>query len=144
MPRTKNPAADAPTVEPPAMTGNGQAGVEARPADPTPEELAMIASPSAAQAAPTAEPPAGAAAAAAGVGAVGVWQSNKRIDMLWSINQNRNSWVGVQGVGWKKLSNASDSAIVALTALSGHARQLQSPVYYREEADGMIHEMYIW
>jgi hypothetical protein len=80
-------------------------------------------------------------AIAAGVSA---WQKHKRITGLWSINQNRNSWVAVDGVGWKKLVNNSDSAIVALTMLSSHAREKGSTVNYREESDGMIYEMYVW
>jgi hypothetical protein len=75
---------------------------------------------------------------------VSTWQNDKRISSLWSINQNRNSWVGVAGIGWKKLANNSDSAIVALTMLSAHAREKESPVNYREESDGMIYEMYVW
>ena len=82
----------------------------------------------------------------AGVGAdqITAWQNDKRINALWSINENRNVFVGVTGVGWKKLANNNDSAIVALTLLSGSARITQSPVNYRDEADGMIHEMYVW
>jgi hypothetical protein len=72
------------------------------------------------------------------------WNSNKQITALWSINENRNSWVGIGGIGWKKLSNNSDSAIVALTLLSAHAREKGSTVHYRDESDGMIHEMYVW
>jgi hypothetical protein len=70
--------------------------------------------------------------------------SNKKINGLWSINQNRNSWIGVSGIGWKKLANNSDSAIVALTMLSAHALEKGSVVNYREESDGMIHEIYVW
>jgi len=75
---------------------------------------------------------------------VTAWQNNKRINALWSINQNRNSWIGIEGIGWKKLANNSDSAIVALTMLSAHAREKNSPVSCREESDGMIYEMYVW
>jgi hypothetical protein len=78
------------------------------------------------------------------VAGIGTWQNNKRITSLWCINQNRNSWVGVSGIGWKKLANNSDSAIVALTMLGAHAREKGSVVNYREESDGMIHEMYVW
>ena len=60
------------------------------------------------------------------------WQNNKRINGLWSINQVRNSWVSVDGIGWKKLVNNSDSAIVALTMLSSHAREKGSVVNYLE------------
>jgi len=80
-----------------------------------------------------------------GVGAgVTVWLNNKRITGLWSLNQNRNSWVYVDTVGWKKLANNSDSAIVALSMLGAHAREKASAVNYREESDGMIREMYVW
>jgi hypothetical protein len=79
----------------------------------------------------------------AGVG-ITAWQNNARITALWSINQNRNSWVHVDGVGWKKLANNSDSGIVALTMLGAHARDRDRIVNYREEADGMIHEIYVW
>jgi hypothetical protein len=76
--------------------------------------------------------------------AVTAWQNNKRITGLWSINQVRNSWVAVDGVGWKKLANTSDSALVALTILGAHAREKASVVNYRDESDGMIHEIYVW
>ena len=96
-------------------------------------------------AAPTAEPP---TAAVGGVtaGAIGasVWVNNKKINALWAISENRNSWVGVAGVGWVKLANNSDSAIVALTMLGANARHTQGIVNYRQEADNMLHEMYVW
>ena len=72
------------------------------------------------------------------------WQNNKKINALWSINQNRNSWTGIEGIGWKKLVNNSDSAIMALTMLAAHAFQKGSIVNYRDESDGMIHEIYVW
>lgn len=71
------------------------------------------------------------------------WQNNKRVTALWSINQNRNSWAGISGMGWKKLANNSDSAVVALTMLCSHAREKNSVVNFREEG-GMIREIYIW
>ncbi|MCU0571660.1 MAG: hypothetical protein MUC41_01580 [Syntrophobacteraceae bacterium] len=83
-------------------------------------------------------------ASAQAVAAVGAWQNNKKITALWSINQNRNSWAGIEGVGWKRLVNNSDSAIVALTMLASHAREKGSIVNYREESDGMIYEMYVF
>jgi len=80
----------------------------------------------------------------AGIAGVTAWITSKTFNALWSINQNRNSWVGITGVGWKRLSTASDSGVIALSLLSAHAREKNSPVNYREEADGMIHEMYVW
>jgi hypothetical protein len=63
---------------------------------------------------------------------------------LWSIAETRNAWVSITGIGWKKLANTHDSALLALTILGAHARQLQTAVDYREEADQMIHELYVW
>jgi hypothetical protein len=96
-------------------------------------------------AAPTAEPPTAAEGGVA-AGAIGasVWVNNKKINALWTISENRNSWVGVAGVGWVKLANNSDSAIVALTMLGANARHTQGIVNYRQEADNMLHEMYVW
>jgi hypothetical protein len=101
--------------------------------------------------APSATPPAATGdtsgdGGGAGAGAVGAttWVNNKKINALWAINQNRNSWVGVAGVGWVKLANNSDSAIVALTMLGANAKITQGTVNYRQESDGMLHEMYVW
>lgn len=90
---------------------------------------------------PSIKPPTAGAGGGEGITA---WQNDKRITALWSINENRNAWVHVAGVGWKKLSNINDSAIVALNMLGGSALQTQTQVNYRDEADGMIHEMYVW
>src|SRR5690242_4943988 len=92
-----------------------------------------------APAAPTAEPPAsvGISDSDGGTGGIGAstWVNNKKINALWSINENRNSWVGVAGVGWVKLANNSDTAIVAFTMLGANARLTQGNVNYRQEAD---------
>jgi hypothetical protein len=42
------------------------------------------------------------------------------------------------------LANASDSANLTLTLLATQALQTDRPVDYREDADGMIHEIYVW
>jgi hypothetical protein len=73
-----------------------------------------------------------------------VWNNYAHINALWSINQDRNSWVGIAGIGWKKLSTSSESGIVALTMLAATAKEKNSLVYYREESDARIHEFYVW
>jgi hypothetical protein len=80
----------------------------------------------------------------AAITGIAAWQNNKKVTSLWSINQNRNSWINFEGIGWRKLANNSDSAIVALSVLGAHAKEKGSPVNYREENDGMIHEIYVW
>jgi hypothetical protein len=112
---------------------------DAKPKELSPEEVALTTSGGGAAAQPSTPPPQQAA-----TGGVTVWQNNKQISGLWTINQDRNTWVSVTGVGWKKLSTASASGVVALNMLGAHARETSAPVNYRDEADGMIHEMYIW
>jgi hypothetical protein len=93
---------------------------------------------------PTAEPPSSVAAAGTDGVTATIWVNNQKFNALWCIAENRNSWVGVAGVGWLRLANNSDSAVVALTMLASHAKQAQAPVNYRQESDNMIHEMYVW
>lgn len=93
---------------------------------------------------PTAEPPAEIRGVLAGA-AASTWTNNHKIAALWGSSEPRNIWAFFDGLGWKKLSNARDSATLAFTILAAHARQTQTPyVNGREEADGMIHELYVW
>jgi hypothetical protein len=103
-------------------------------------EVTTTAGAAAGEAKPTAEPP----ALTTGDGGVTAWVNNQKVNALWSINQTRNSWIGIAGVGWKKLANNSDTAVVALSILGASAKQAQGPVNFREEADKMVHEMYVW
>lgn len=137
MPKSTSSAAGSgePTAQPPAAATT--ASEESRPTD-VPPSLSSGTEGSTSTA-PTMD-----LTAITGIGEIAAWQNDKRINALWAINENRNVFVGVAGVGWKKLANNNDSGIVALTLLSGSARITQTQVNYRDEADGMIHEMYVW
>jgi hypothetical protein len=111
---------------------------EARPKDLSSAEFASAAASSTGDAVPTMLPP------DAALGGLTAWQNGKLVAAVWSINQNRNVFLNISGVGWKKLANNSDSAIVALTILGTSARLTQTQINYREESDGMIHEIYVW
>lgn len=76
-----------------------------------------------------------------GIGAT--WLNSKKITALWSINQNRNSWVYLTDTGWKRLADNSDSAVVALTMLASHAQQAGATVNALEDA-GKITQLYVW
>ena len=140
MPRSTSSTAGSgePTGMPPARAGfSGESSGESHPTDLPPSTAGGIGGST--SSVPTLDP-----TLAAGIGDVAAWQNDKRINALWAINENRNVFVSVTGVGWKKLANNDDTAVVALTLLSGSARLTGSPVNYRDEADGMIHEMYVW
>jgi hypothetical protein len=118
---------------------------DTKPTEQVPPDVGTAASDSAAS--PTAQPPA--SVLAAGGAAVGgitatTWLNNQKVTALWTIAENRNSWAALSGPGWSKLANNSDTAVVALTMLASHAKQMQTVVNCRQEADGMIHEIYAW
>jgi hypothetical protein len=75
---------------------------------------------------------------------VGLWVSNKHVDALYSTYAARFSWMHVSGGPWRRFSPVSDSGVAALALLAAHARDRGRPVNYREEADQLIHEMYVW
>jgi hypothetical protein len=123
---------DIPSQPPPTFTNGAGGMAQAVPS------AAVPAAPPDMQAAPSLPTIAGA------VSGVAAWQSNKKVDGLWTINQDGNSWMAVAGVGWKKLAHANETSVTALTVLAAHARCTNSNISYREEADGMIHEIYVW
>jgi hypothetical protein len=91
---------------------------------------------------PTLAPPTAAAETAGEITAT--WRTNVKIDALWSIDETRNAWVRVVGLGWRKIYNGRDGAFQALLTLAAQARQTNRPSNLREEADGMIYEIYLW
>jgi hypothetical protein len=133
--------AETPTVNPPEEVDLTTIEAEpARPRELSDAEL-VITAPRVADEPTLAPPEIRAAEAGEGIAA---WQSDKRIGALWTINQVRNSWLFVNGVGWRKIVNNSDSATVAMSMISAHAKYLGTRVDYREEADGMVYEIYAW
>jgi len=97
--------------------------------------------------APTLTPPsastAGVASLAAG-GATGTWTSGVKVNALWAQYATRNAYMSVAGVGWVKIYSGSDGSFLNLTTLASQAKQTQSSINYRTEADGMVHEIYLW
>jgi hypothetical protein len=94
---------------------------------------------------PTLEPPVTAAGATTGeAAATATWRTNVTIDALWSVDETRNAFMHVVGLGWRKVYNGRDGAFQALVLLASQARQTGRPCNLREEADGMIYEIYLW
>jgi hypothetical protein len=72
------------------------------------------------------------------------WRNNRRIDGLWAHGpSNRNAWVHVQGLGWKKLWPSHDSQVAAMMTMAAHAKADGRNVNLYEES-GKIKEMYVW
>jgi hypothetical protein len=84
------------------------------------------------------------ASAAAGGGVTAAWRNNAKITGMWSINQDRNAWAHLDGIGWRNLAGNSASGIVTLNMLASHAYQTGSVAGCYEEDDGRISQMYVW
>ena len=125
----------------PPMQNSSEGGVAVIEAEPMPvSEAELAAALESIAAAPTLEPPAAQAAAAAAA----VWVTGKKVSALWNINQNRNVWASFETVGWRRFGPNFDSAAMAFAILSASAKQTQSLTNRREEADNLVHELYVW
>ena len=72
------------------------------------------------------------------------WHNSKKITAMWCNSAQRNAYAAVQGMGWKKISNANDSSFVSLVALLSLAEQTDANTKLRIESDGEIHEVYVF
>lgn len=72
-----------------------------------------------------------------------VWLEKKQITGLWCINQERNAYAYVDGVGWRKISAESDSIFLGMLELLTGAKGSKSPVKLRVEND-VIKEVYVF
>jgi hypothetical protein len=127
-----------PTLVPPQLEATKAPDVTGSSA-PRPVTDAEIAALLTESTTPTMAP--GEAAIAEAVG--GTWRNSVKIDALWTIDETRNAFVRVADIGWRKLYNGRDGAFMALVTLASQARQTGRLVNLREEADGMIYEIYL-
>jgi len=72
------------------------------------------------------------------------WHNNKKITAMWANASARNAYASVAGIGWRRLSNANDSAFLALVMLASQAEQTNANCNIRIESDNLIHEIYVW
>ena len=72
-----------------------------------------------------------------------VWNTDKRVNALYTTMHARNSWMSIAGIGWKKLATGSDSACEAMTQLAAHCREKNCRIDFSEE-NGLVTQMYVW
>jgi hypothetical protein len=61
-----------------------------------------------------------------------------------TVHADRGHELGNDAIEFPPLDGTRPTAVVALTILGTVAKQTQGPVNYRQEADGLVHEMYVW
>ncbi len=137
-----------PTQIPPGVHLGDGGDVQVGTTRPTISDAAAAGVAEQAPLGPIGQPPTAGVSAAVSVGAAtaitGAWHNGLTVDALWSVNEPRNAFMHVVGVGWKKIYNGTDAAFTALTTLASQARQTGRSINYRDEADGMVHEIYLW
>jgi hypothetical protein len=69
---------------------------------------------------------------------------NVRVLALYSSGAHANGWAFLEGVGWKRLAVANDSAQNTLGLLVTAARIAGTAASVRHESDNQIHEIYVW
>ncbi len=72
-----------------------------------------------------------------------VWVKNARIDGLWAINQDRNAFVHVKGLGWRRVSRDNDNIFFDMLVQLVAAKAGNRPVNFRQE-NGVIKELYVF
>jgi hypothetical protein len=144
MARTRTTPSKTPPAAAAGRATSGAGMTEPKP--PTDAQLAASLAQTGAGAEPTQLPPgvAGVEAVTAVTGVTGTWQSGVTVAALWSINEIRNAFMYGPTVGWKKIYNGRDGGFTALVTLASQARQTGRQINFREEADGMVYEIYLW
>ena len=72
-----------------------------------------------------------------------VWNTDKRVNGLYTTLHARNSWMSIAGIGWKKLATGSDSMCEAMTQLAAHCREKNCRIDFAED-NGLVNEIYVW
>jgi C1A family cysteine protease len=70
------------------------------------------------------------------------WQRNKRVTGLWVINQNRNAWAHIQGLGWRTISPDNDNILLNMLVQLTAAKAAGRPVTFYEE-QSVIKQVYV-
>ncbi|MFP4239530.1 hypothetical protein [Rhodosalinus sp.] len=139
MPKSVTADAPADTVE--QVKADAQA--QAAPDAPTLDVTGLTETAPARVEAPTMRPPGEAGIEAEGEG-VTAWHTGKKITAMWCNASNRNAWAAVQGLGWRRIAPANDSAYLTLVMLCSHAEQTNATVNVNIGSDNQIHEIYVW
>ena len=80
---------------------------------------------------------------AIGDGLTAGWVHNRMITHLWSYDAATGVWVWVDGIGWKRLSPASEHGHSHMCLLATLATDRNLPVDYHEDAAGQIDQLLV-
>ncbi|MFT3943043.1 MAG: hypothetical protein QM705_04365 [Ancrocorticia sp.] len=70
--------------------------------------------------------------------------SGKAITALYSDAFNRNFWLHVNGVGWKKVSQATDSGATSIALIGALAKAMNRAPTMNDDASGIVQDIVVW
>lgn len=85
---------------------------------------------------PTLQPP--------GADGFAAWNNNVKIVGTWGIAENNNAWLNISGMGFRRIRESNTQALLAILMIGAHARDKNSVVNVRTEADNKVYELYAW
>lgn len=72
------------------------------------------------------------------------WHNGKKITATWTNSSTRNAYAAIEGLGWKRLSNANDSSHLSMVMMAAHAEQTGATVNVQVGTDQEVHQIYVW
>jgi C1A family cysteine protease len=70
------------------------------------------------------------------------WVNNVKVIGLWAIDQDRNAWAYLAGIGWRRIAPDNDNIFFDLLRLTAAAKEGARPVNVYQEA-GVIKQIYV-
>jgi len=70
------------------------------------------------------------------------WLNNTRVIGLWTIDQDRNAWAYLNGIGWRKIAWDNDNIFFDLLRLLAAAKEGGRPVNVYQD-NGVIKQIYV-
>lgn len=72
-----------------------------------------------------------------------IWRTNVKIRGMWAINQDRNAWVYVDGLGWRKISPDNDNIFFDMLVQLATAKTGDRSVNFLEQQN-VIKQLYVF
>lgn len=70
------------------------------------------------------------------------WLNNTKVIGLWTIDQDRNAWAYLDGVGWRRIAWDNDNILLDLLRLLAAAKEGGRPVNVYQD-NGVIKQIYV-
>jgi C1A family cysteine protease len=71
------------------------------------------------------------------------WLNNTKVVGLWAIDQDRNAWAYLNGIGWRRIAFDNDNIFVDMLTLLASAKLGKNTVNVYQE-DGVIKQVYVF